>query len=92
MNIEHQEVDSKGSFYVKVDGIKKAEMTYTWAGEDRIIIDHTEVHDNLRGQGVGFQMVEAAVGFAREKQISIVPLCPYARSVFKKHSELNDVL
>ena len=92
MNIEHQEIDSKGSFFATVDGLKKAEMTYTWAGKDRIIIDHTEVDDDLRGQGVGLQMVEAAVSFAREKQISIVPLCPFARSVFKKHSELNDVL
>ena len=92
MNIEHQEIDSKCSFFVPVDGLKKAEMTYTWAGKDRIIIDHTEVDDDLRGQGVGLQMVEAAVSFAREKQISIVPLCPFARSVFKKHSELNDVL
>ena len=47
--------------------LKKAEMTYTWAGKDRIIIDHTEVDDDLRGQGVGLQMVEAAVSFAREK-------------------------
>jgi uncharacterized protein len=67
-------------------------MTYSKAGADRIIIDHTEVGDELRGQGAGKQMVEKAVAYAREKKISIIPLCPFARSVFDKNPELRDVL
>ncbi len=69
-----------------------AEMTYSKAGADRIIIDHTQVDDKIRGQGAGEQMVEAAVAYARKKGISIIPLCPFARSVFNKNPELRDVL
>lgn len=92
MNIQHHEEATKGEFFVENENQKQARMTYSKAGEDRIIIDHTEVSDALRGQGAGFKMVEAAVKFAREKGIAIVPLCPFARSVFDKTPELRDVL
>ncbi len=92
MKVEQMDNESKGSFYVNVGTVKKAEMTYSWAGKDRIIIDHTEVDDSLRGQGKGQDMVFAAVKFARSKNISIIPLCPFAKSVFNKHPEFKDVL
>lgn len=92
ITIQQDNSESKGRFFYK-DGEKKlAEMTYSWAGTDRIIIDHTEVDDTLRGQGVGELMVRKAVAFAREKSISIIPLCPFAKSVFQKHDGLRDVL
>ena len=82
----------RGMFYVEENGQKLAKMTYTWAGTDRIIISHTEVDDRLRGTGAGKQMVTKAVEFAREKGIKIIPLCPFAKSVFDKVTEFRDVL
>lgn len=36
--------DKKNGAFVVLDGDKKAgEMAYVWAGNDKIIIDHTEV-------------------------------------------------
>lgn len=92
MEVLHEEKGRQGSFYVLNNDHKAAEMTYIWAGQDRIIIDHTEVGDELRGQGVGKSMVIMAVDYARSKSISVVPLCPFARSVFDKNPELKDVL
>jgi len=92
MEVKQEETGHKGSFYVEQEGLRLAEMTYSWAGNDRIIIDHTEVSDKLRGMGVGLQLVEQAVAFAREKGISIIPLCPFARSVFNKKPDLKYVL
>lgn len=67
-------------------------MTYTWAGEQKFIIDHTEVGADFSGQGIGKRLVMAAVGFARENGLKIMPLCPYAKSVFQRYSEIGDVL
>ena len=92
MEVKQEDNGSKGSFYVGESSDKKAEMTYTWAGTDRIIIDHTEVSEDLRGTGAGKILVEQAVVFAHEKKISIIPLCPFARSVFDKNESLRDVL
>lgn len=61
-------------------------------GSIRIIIDHTYVGDNLRGQGVRALLVEKAVDYAREKKLKVVPLCPFAKKEFAVHSEYKDVL
>jgi predicted GNAT family acetyltransferase len=67
-------------------------MTYTMAGEQRAIIDHTTVDDALRGTGAGKKLVEAAVLWARAERKKILPLCPFAKSVFDKTPAYADVL
>ena len=84
--------DNKGAFYIEVEGKQEAMMTFVYAGEDRIIIDHTEVNPGNEGKGFGKKMVTKAVEFAREKGIKILPLCPFAKSVFDKTPEFRDVL
>lgn len=92
MDIQHEENSNKGRFFYEVDGIQKAEMTYSQAGTDKIIIDHTEVDESLKGQGIGYKLVDASVRYAREKQLKILPLCPFVAAVFKKKSDYSDVL
>ncbi len=82
----------KGKFFIEVDGLEEAEMTYVWQGSDSIIINHTGVNETLKGMGAGKQMVVKAVEFARNKNIKIIPLCPFAKSIFDKVEELRDVL
>lgn len=90
IGIEYNE--KKGYFYVKVNDTIEAKMTFVFAGEHKIIIDHTEVNTANNGKGYGKKMVEKAVEFALEKGISILPLCPFAKSVFDKTPEFRDVL
>lgn len=92
MEILRKDDGRKGKFYVEQEGRQLAEMTYVWAGTGRIIIDHTEVDEALKGQNAGRQMVASAVNFAREAKIRILPLCPFAKSVFDKTPEYADVL
>ena len=92
MNIDHLEHGSKGAFIIKENNQRLAEMTYSKAGDRLIIIDHTEVSDALRGKGAGNQLVSAAVNYAREKNIKILPLCPFAKAIFDKTPEFSDVL
>lgn len=92
MDIQLKDNGKRGIFYVEENNNILAEMTFIWAGTDRIIIDHTEVNDVLKGKGVGKQLVTKAVDFAREKKIKVIPLCPFAKSVFDRVKEFNDVL
>ena len=92
MQIKHREIGSKGLFYIEVEGEKLAEMTYSRAGDSLIIIDHTEVSEKLKGQGAGKQLVQAAVSYAREHNIKILPLCPFAKAIFDKTPDYSDVL
>lgn len=84
--------ERKGYFYVAVNNTKVAKMTFIFAGPHKIIIDHTEVNPEYNGKGFGQKMVEKAVSFAREKEIKILPLCPFAKKVFDKTPEFSDVL
>jgi len=79
-------------FYVNKNKEILAEMVYTMAAPDKMIIERTEVNDELKGQNVGFQLVKTAVEFARANNIKIIPLCPFANSVFKRKPEFADVL
>ena len=92
MEIQNQDNGKKGRFFVEINGNELAEMTYIWAGEDRFIIDHTFVDEKLKGQGVGYKLVAAAVEMARNRSLSIIPLCPFAKSVFEKRADYADVL
>lgn len=84
--------EKNGYFYVAFDGKHEAKMTFVFAGEKQMIIDHTEVNPGNNGKGYGKKMVTAAVDFARENDIRIIPLCPFAKSVFDKSPEFQDVL
>jgi predicted GNAT family acetyltransferase len=90
--ILHVRAAHKGAFVMERDGKRLAEMTYTTAGAQRVIIDHTNVDDALRGTGAGRKLVEAAVLWARAENKRILPLCPFAKSVFDKTPAYADVL
>lgn len=92
MEIKQVNNATKGYFEM-VDGEKQAgRMTYSRIGDTKIIIDHTEVDNAYNGQGIGLKLVLAAVDYARKNNIKIIPLCPFAKSVFDKKPELHDVL
>lgn len=41
MKVQQEDKGSKGEFYIEVEGNRAGVMTYTWAGKDKLIIDHT---------------------------------------------------
>lgn len=92
MDIQHKEGESKGSFYIEEGGEVVAEITYSKAGNTKIIIDHTEVSDKLRGKHIGKILVKHLIGYAREKKLKVIPLCPYAKSIIERDASLQDVL
>ena len=92
MNITQQDDGKHGAFLAHSEGKQAGEITYTWTGETMFIIDHTDVDEAFQGERVGRRLLDAAVAFAREKNIKILPLCPYAKSVFDKDSSIHDVL
>jgi predicted GNAT family acetyltransferase len=91
MTIEREEKNNRGAFYVELDGHWAAEMAYGMSG-NQMIIYHTEVTDELQGKHVGQQLVKAGVEYARQNNIKIVPLCPFAKAIIDKTPEYQDVL
>jgi predicted GNAT family acetyltransferase len=91
MEIKHVEKGGRGGFLIHEDGKRLAEMTYVTAGETGFIIDHTEVDDSLRGQGVGDKLLAEAVKYTREKGLKIFATCPFALRKLTENPEYADV-
>lgn len=84
--------DHKGYFIAYEDDKAAGKMTYTYAGEAGIIIDHTEVNPEFKGKNIGKMLVMNAVDYARKNNKKIIPLCPFTKSVFDKTESIRDVL
>lgn len=91
-DIEIEETDSKGRYVLRGESGDEAELTFSKIGTRQIIIDHTGVPDSFRGQGAGARLVARAVDDARAAGKTIIPLCPFAASQFRRHPEWADVL
>ncbi|CAN5851768.1 GNAT family N-acetyltransferase [soil metagenome] len=92
MEIQRKETENKGKFYIEENGKQIALRTYKKAGAGKIVIDHTEVDESLQGEGIGNDLVEAGVKFARENDLKIVATCPFAKKVIDETPEFQDVL
>jgi predicted GNAT family acetyltransferase len=90
--IEHQEDSTQGAFFIQTNGRRVAEMTYSRANANLIIIDHTEVDSSLGGQGIGRKLLDTLVSWARSTDTKVIPLCPFATAQFEKDASIRDVL
>jgi hypothetical protein len=72
-------------FETIIDG-RLAELTYRLDGE-RLVLLHTGVPDELGGRGLAGELVQAAARRALADDLTVVPMCSYARSWMEKHPE-----
>ncbi len=92
MQFQHIDNQHKVEFFLdNPQGLRIAEISYVWSGEQQIIANHTWVDDSLRGQGIARQLLDTLVEFAREKQLKIVPTCAYVDVMFKREKSFADV-
>jgi predicted GNAT family acetyltransferase len=73
-----------GRFTLSAEGRQRGHLSYTLPDAKTMNIDFVEVDRSLRGQGVGKQLVDAAVAWADANSRHVVPLCSYARAVLTR--------
>lgn len=74
------------------DELEIGEMTWSDAGPEIMIIDHTFVDPTYRGQKLAEKLVLSGVEKARRENKKIIPLCPFAKKEFDTKPEYDDVL
>lgn len=92
LKIQHEADGERGSFFVEAEAKRIAEMQYSLTEQKEMIIEHTEVDESLKGEGIGLELLYKLVGFARDQKIKVIPSCSFAEAMFQKKEELRDVL
>jgi uncharacterized protein len=79
--------DADGSRFVAGPAGQEAELLYR-VRNGRLILVHTEVPIELEGHGIGGKLVSAAVDYAAEHSLVLVPSCPFAQSWLDRHPDV----
>lgn len=91
--MKYQFEEGENRFVVKDDQSNEVgEVTYSQAGENILIIDHTGIDDAHRGQGLAEKLVLKVIEKAKDENLKIMPLCPFAKREFEKNAEYREVL
>lgn len=53
---------------------------------------HTEVPRHLQGAGLGGQLAHAALQWARDAGLKVIPSCPFVADYIHKHQEFASLL
>lgn len=91
MNIQHITKSNKGTFSIDEHGESIAEMVYEIENKGTITIVHTEVKEGFEGKGIGQQLVEESVKYARENHIKIKATCVFAKNILQISDQYGDV-
>jgi predicted GNAT family acetyltransferase len=60
--------------------------------QDGIILPHTEVPKAFEGKGVASGLARAAMAYAREHGLQVIPTCPFMAGYMQKHPETHDLV
>lgn len=70
----------------------KAFISFEDGKDNEIVVTHTVVDPELRGQGIAGKLVEEVIEFAKSENRKIIPICSYVLDYFQKHPEHEDLL
>lgn len=78
-------------FDAVIHGHKIGEITFVRVGSDKLIIDYTGVDPEYRHRNIGLSLVRSVADMARSQHRHIITLCPFARAMFNRFSEFDDI-
>jgi len=81
---------TSGRFEIEQDGAV-AYLEYSLAGKVLELV-HTEVPEKMQGTGAGSSLVQSALQWAREHQVKVDVICPFATEYIKRHPEYSDLI
>lgn len=83
LEIIHNPAESR--FETWIEG-KLSKLDYMENG-DTIVMMHVGVFPEHRGQGVAGKLTKAALEYAREKSLRVIPTCPYIAAYIRRNPQ-----
>lgn len=67
------------------------QVTFVRIGMDKLIIDYTGVAAPYRGQNIGLTLIRHVADMARSQHRHVITICPFARAMFNRFPEFDDI-
>lgn len=90
-DIQYFMSETRDGFEAVVSGRKVGEITFVRVGADKLIIDYTGVSPEYRNRHIGLTLVRNVANMARTQHRHIIALCPFARAMFNRFPEFDDI-
>ena len=88
--------------YTLIDNAEKKQYEFHVDGQspkieyiktkDKIYLTHTEVPKGLEGKGIGTELIRQALNDIKEKEFTLVPLCPFVALFIKRNPEYKQLV
>jgi predicted GNAT family acetyltransferase len=88
VSIEREELNGVHEFVLRIDGERLGYLEFTRPEVGLMRIEYVEVSPELRGTGLGRQLVAKAIDFAKDAKLRVLPICSYARAVITRDPEM----
>lgn len=79
----NNEAEHQYEFHI---GALLPKIEYIMSG-NKIYLTHTEVPGELEGQGIASDLVKMVLTDIQQKELKVVPLCPFVDKYIKRHPE-----
>ncbi len=79
--------NQKGTLDLFVEG-KRIGFMEVIVKEGTLTVFHTEVEPEGRGKGYAKNLFDKLISYARENNLTIIPLCPYVHGQFEKEPDM----
>ena len=85
------DVPDRSRFEARVDGELAGYAAYVRSGD---VVDHTHtvVSEDRRGEGIGGELVRAALEDARRRGVKVRPSCSFVRTWLARHPDYQDLV
>ncbi len=91
MDLQVTDHPDQERFEIRADGELAGFAEYQLRGPE-ISFLHTETDDRFHGHGVGGRLVQSALDAARERDLKVLPYCPFVRNWITGHREYADLV
>lgn len=87
--VRHNTAENR--FEIELENGELAVADYERRGTD-LVMSHTFVPPDFRGQGFAEKVVRAALEYAREERLRVVPACSYVAAFIRRHPEFHPLV
>ena len=91
MDLQITDNQEQSRFEIRADGELAGFVQYDLSGDENAFT-HTETEDRFRGHGLAGRLAQSALEVARDRNLKVLPYCPYVRSWIAGHREYADLV